>query len=132
MDTRSKDQKLKLVKTDIELKIIAGEYMVGERVPSVRSMKDTYPIGDAWARIVLKELCDEKTLTLEQGIGYKVSSQAPKRLRKKYQEALYDIFSRACEDAVKVGINPIEMVQDIMNNREKSSSTHQPESGQND
>lgn len=65
MYTRSKDQKLQLVKTDIEIKIITGEYPVGERVLSIRNMKDIYPIGVAWARIALKELCDEKTLTLE-------------------------------------------------------------------
>lgn len=126
MNIRGKD-KLQQVKSDIELKIIMGEYQAGERVPSVRGMIEIYPIGVSTARLVLEKMCQEKTITLEQGIGYKVSSQAPKKLAKKYQEELYDIFSQACEDAVKVGINPVEMVQDIMKNKEKAAIHDQPE-----
>lgn len=114
MYTLGKEPKLQRVKTEIEFKIITGEYPVGERVPSIREIKEMYPIGVAWARIALKELCEEETLVLEQGIGYKVSSQAPEKLMKKYREGLHDIFSQACKDAARIGIDPLEMVQDIL------------------
>ncbi len=116
MYMQGKGQKLQMVKTEIEFKIITGEYPVGERVPSMREIEETYPIGVAWARIALKELCDEGTLILEQGKGYKVSSQAPEKLMQKCHKELYDIFSQACQDAIRIGIDPLKMVQDILGN----------------
>lgn len=115
MDTRSKGQKIKQVKREIEFKIINGEYQSGDRIPSIRDISRLYPIGVASARIVLLEMCEENTIVLDQGIGYKVSNLAANRLMKKYQKEFYGIFSQVCEDAIKIGINPLELVQEITN-----------------
>ena len=115
MSIRGKEQKFQQVKSDIEFKIIMGEYKVGERIPSIRTMEKEYPIGSVWARNILEKMCQEKIVILEPGKGYKVSDQAVEILTDKYTKEIYDAFLQACEDAVKIGIDPVKLVQEIMN-----------------
>lgn len=77
------------VKYDIELKIITGEYKVGERVPSVRSLSNLYSIGTSTSQSILEKMAQEKTLIMEQGIGYKVNSRAVKRLKDEHLSLIH-------------------------------------------
>lgn len=118
MDKYMGEQKAKQIKKDIEFKIIVGEYQAGQRIPSIRDMSKLYPISVPAAQSVLLQMSAEKTIVLDLGIGYKVSSQAAKELLNKYEKEFYNIILGVCEDAVKIGINPVNMLQEIINKME--------------
>ena len=105
------------VKYDIELKIITGEYRVGERVPSVRNLSSLYSIGTSTSQSILEKMAQDKTLIMEQGIGYKVNGRAVKRLKDEHLKRVIGIFEQACEYAYTLQIDPIVVVREICEKR---------------
>ena len=105
------------VKYDIELKIITGEYRVGERVPSVRNLSSLYSIGTSTSQSILEKMAQEKTLIMEQGIGYKVNGRAVKRLKDEHLKRVIGIFEQDCEYAYTLQIDPIVVVREICEKR---------------
>ena len=108
--------KWQCVKYDIELKIITGEYKGGERVPSVHSLSNLY-IGTSTPQSILEKMAQEKTLIMEQGIGYKVNSRAVKRLKDEHLKRITGIFEQACEYAYTLQIDPMMIVREICEKR---------------
>ena len=118
MSILDKDElpKWQRVKYDIELKIITGEYQAGERVPSVRNLSSLYSIGTSTSQTILEKMAQEKTLIMEQGIGYKVNGRAVKRLKDEHLKRLANILRQACEYADKLHADPVEIINEIKNN----------------
>lgn len=101
------------VKYDIELKIITGEYRAGERVPSVRNLSSLYSIGTSTSQTILEKMAQEKTLIMEQGIGYKVNGRAVKRLKDEHIKRVTGILEQACECAETLQVDPVKLVKKI-------------------
>lgn len=118
MSILDKDElpKWQRVKYDIELKIITGEYQAGERVPSVRNLSILYSIGTSTSQTILEKMAQEKTLIMEQGVGYKVNGRAVKRLKDEHLKRLANILEQACEYADKLHADPIAIINKIKNN----------------
>lgn len=115
MSILDKDElpKWQRVKYDIELKIITGEYQAGERVPSVRNLSILYSIGTSTSQTILEKMAQEKTLIMEQGVGYKVNGRAVKRLKDEHIKRVTGILQQACEYAQMLQIDPIELAREI-------------------
>ena len=104
------------IKYDIELKIITGEYRAGERVPSVRNLSNLYSVGTSTSQTILEKMAQEKTLIMEQGIGYKVNGMAVKRLKDEHIKRVIAILQQACEYAEPLQVDPVEIINEIRNN----------------
>lgn len=81
------------VKSDIEIKIIAGVYAAGERIPSIVRIAKLYGIGNSTAKKVLESLCDDGTVVLQRGVGYFVKPYEKVRLLKVHEKELRRRFS---------------------------------------
>ena len=99
------------VKYDIELKILSGEYPAEEKVPSVRKLAELYDIGTSSSQKVLERLCQEGTIVMEVGVGYRVNGKCINQLRKEHKDRLSKILEQACEYALVIGVDPIEIVK---------------------
>lgn len=123
MNVPEKDQlpKWQRVKYEIELKIITGEYKAGERAPSVRSLSSLYDIGTSTSQSVLEKMAQEKTLIMEQGIGYKINGKAIKHLHAEHLKRLTNILEQACEYAGQIDADPVKIINEI--NNKKSGKT---------
>ena len=115
MNILDKDElpKWQRVKYDIELKIVTGEYQAGERVPSVRNLSNLYSVGTSTSQTILEKMAQEKTLIMEQGIGYKVNGRAVKRLKDEHIKRVTGILKQACEYAETLQVDPVELVKSI-------------------
>lgn len=106
------------IKYDLELKIITGEYEAGDRVPSVRSLARLYDIGTSTAQTILEKMYLDKTLIMEQGIGFRVNEKAKKRLAAEHEKRIREVVKQICEYADKLNLDPIEIVKDFYRDRE--------------
>lgn len=107
------------VKYDIELKILSGEYPAGEKVPSVRKLAELYNIGTSSSQKVLERLCQEGTIVMEVGIGYSVNGKCINQLRKEHKERLWKILEQACEYALTIGVDPVEIIKSYYDKNDK-------------
>lgn len=98
------------------MKIITGEYRAGERVPSVRNLSNLYSVGTSTSQTILEKMAQEKTLIMEQGIGYKVNGMAVKRLKDEHIKRVIAILKQACEYAEPLQVDPVEIINEIRNN----------------
>lgn len=99
------------IKYDIELKIIAGEYETGDKVPSVRSLAKLYNIGTSTSQVILERMYLDGTLVIEQGIGFKVAQQAQERLREEHERRIKENLEKICKEADKIKIDPVKIVK---------------------
>ena len=58
------------IKNDIELQIIAGRFAVGEQIPSVRRIAESYNVSRSTAQKVLALLLKEDIIYSEKGKGF--------------------------------------------------------------
>jgi len=61
-------------------------------------------------------MAQEKTLIMEQGIGYKVNGMAVKRLKDEHIKRVIAILKQACEYAEPLQVDPVEIINEIRNN----------------
>lgn len=105
--------KWQCIKCDLELKIITGEYEAGDRVPSVRSLAKLYKIGTSTAQIILEKMSQDKTLIMEQGIGFKVSAIAKRKLTTDHRERIRGEIKEICKYCNKLKLDPIEIAKEF-------------------
>jgi len=93
------------VKTDIELKIISGEYPVGKRLPSIAQVSDKYNVGTTTAQKVLESLCEEGTVIKKQGVGYFVKPYIKDMLLKSHINELKKRMTLIISYGIRIGLD---------------------------
>jgi GntR family transcriptional regulator len=99
------------VKSDIELKILTGEYQAGERLPSIRKLAKDYGVGQSTAIKVLNSLLQEEIIETRRGVGHFVKPYIREKLIAERKRKLEATIQDACEEAVLIGVDLKEMVE---------------------
>ena len=76
------------VKSDIEVKIIKGEYAVGYKIPTIVELQIEYGIGKTTAQKIVSELYKEGTIVKKVGVGCFVKPFVKERLLEKHKVQL--------------------------------------------
>lgn len=105
------------VKNDLELKIIRGEYVAGERIPPVRKIAEIYGIGTSTATKTLAQLCKDGTIYQRRGVGYFVKPYVREKLIAEHKRNLEKIIRNAFDYADTIGINPMLIINRISESR---------------
>jgi putative transcriptional regulator len=104
------------VKNDLELKIICGEYVAGERIPPVRKMAEIYNICTSTASKTLAQLCKDGTIYQRRGVGYFVKPYVRERLIMEHKRTLEKVIRNAFEYARILEVDPMLIVDAINKN----------------
>lgn len=99
------------VKSDIELKILTGEYQAGERLPSIRKLAKDYGVGQSTTIKVLNSLLQEEIIETRRGVGHFVKPYIREKLIAERKRKLEATIQDACEEAVLIGVDLKEMVE---------------------
>lgn len=105
------------VKNDLELKIISGDYVAGERIPPVRKIAEIYGIGTSTATKTLAQLCKDGTIYQRRGVGYFVKPYVREKLIAEHKRNLEKIIRNAFDYADTIGINPMLIINRINESR---------------
>ena len=105
------------IKQDIELKIICGEYVAGERIPPIRKIAEIYNIGTSTAAKTLETLSSEGTLYKKRGVGYFVKPYVKENLCKEHKKNLEKILLNALTYADIIGVDLLKLVSIIYKTR---------------
>lgn len=103
------------VKSDIELRILRGEFSAGERVPSVRKIADDYGVGQSTAQKVLKTLWAEGIIEPQRGIGFFVKPYIREQLAASRKKILEKRIIGAVEEADLINMDLLSMVEKYVN-----------------
>lgn len=98
------------VKSDIELKILTGEYQAGERLPSIRKLAKDYGVGQSTAIKVLNSLLQEGIIETRRGVGHFVKPYIREILIEERKSRLEATIQDACKEAMIIGVDLGEMV----------------------
>lgn len=107
------------VKSDIELKIIRGEYSAGDRIPPVRKIAAIYSIGTTTAAKVLEHLYQEGTIYKKRGVGYFVKPYTKDRLCTEHKKKLERIITDSFDYADAIGVDMMVIVSQIYKVKDK-------------
>lgn len=97
--------KFQEVKTDIEKKILIGEYKPGERVPPIRRIAKDYDIGLSTAQKVLNALYEEEIIDSKRGVGFFVNPYIKDKLIVERKRALEKTIAQVIEEARVLNID---------------------------
>lgn len=100
------------VKSDIELKILSGVYMPGERIPSVRKLAEYYGVGQTTAQKVLTALWQEEIIESKRGVGFFVRPYTKEPLTTKRKESLEKRVKGIVEEAALLNVDLPSMVDE--------------------
>jgi len=101
------------IKTDIELRIITGEYIAGERIPPVRKLAEIYGVGTGTAVKAVDQLYIDGTIFKKRGKGFFVAPYIISELKKSHTVRLEKKLSDACEYAKMLGVDAVAIVNKI-------------------
>lgn len=105
------------VKNDLELKIIRGEYVAGERIPPVRKIAEIYGIGTSTATKTLAQLCKDGTIYQRRGVGYFVKPYVREKLITEHKMNLEKIIRNAFDYADMIDTDPMLIINKINETR---------------
>jgi DNA-binding GntR family transcriptional regulator len=106
-----------MVKNDLELKIIRGEYAAGERIPPVRKIAEIYEIGTSTATKTLAQLCKDGIIYQRRGVGYFVKPYVKEKLAAEHKKNLEKIIRNALEYADMIDTDPMIIINRINESR---------------
>ncbi len=95
---------------EIEYKIIAGVYLPGEKLPSLRTIKEEYNLSQWTVQKGLEYMAKEGILIMKPGRGYYVRPYVQNKLFAKHKEKLQKVVTDACIAGKKIGIEPEELL----------------------
>lgn len=98
------------VKSDLEIRIIRGEYAAGERIPTVRKIVELYGVCASTASKTLAQLCQEGTIYCRRGVGYFVQPYVKERLKEEHKRNLEEVIRDMFEYADLIGVDPMPMI----------------------
>ena len=101
------------VKRDIELKILNGTFVAGERIPSVRKIAEDYDVGQTTAQKILNALCQEGIIESRRGVGYFVVPYIREQLISERKKSLERKVLSAVEEAEHVNVDLISMITEF-------------------
>ena len=107
------------VKNDLELKIICGEYVAGERIPPVRKIAEIYSVGTSTATKTLAQLCQDGTIYQRRGVGYFVKPYVRERLITEHKRNLEKMIRNVFEYADMIEVDPMLIIEKINKNRNR-------------
>lgn len=102
--------RLKVI-SDIEFKIISGEYGAGYRMPSITKLSELYNIGRTTAHKILDELFDNKILIKERGVGYFVRPYVKGNLSNKHTDALINQMKSVVSYGLNLGYDEEKLIE---------------------
>lgn len=95
---------------EIERKIISGEYLPGQKLPSLRTLKEEYNLSLWTIQKGLEYLAKKEVLVMKPGRGYYVRPYVQTRLFNEHKERLQKVVTDACVAAQSIGIKPEELL----------------------
>ena len=98
------------VKSDIEIKIITGEYAAGDRIPPIVKIAEIYKVGNTTAQKVLESLYSDGTITKQKGVGYFVKPFVRDRLLKTHEVELKKRLIEDISYGIRVGFDKIKIL----------------------
>ena len=102
------------VKSDIELKIITGEYAVGDKIPTIVELIEKYGIGKTTAQKVINDLYSEGVIVKKVGVGCFVKPFVKEKLFATHEEELKTLIDKAVDYALQLGVDRKRII-DIVN-----------------
>lgn len=109
------------VKSDIELKILTGAYVAGERIPSIRKLAVDYGVGQSTVQKVLNVLWYEGVIEPKRGVGFFVKPYIREQLISKRRITIEKQIKNILEEAllINMDVKPIfDMCLDSNNRSE--------------
>lgn len=107
------------VKNDLELKIIRGEYIAGERIPPVRKIAQIYGIGTSTATKTLAQLCKDGIIYQRRGVGYFVKPYVRENLILEHKRNLEKMIRNVFEYAELLNSDPMIIINKINDAKNK-------------
>lgn len=99
------------IKNDIELKIIAGRFAVGEQMPSIRRIAEAYNVGLSTAQKVLRELLTEGVIEAEHGKGFYVKPFIREKLAASRKKIMEKHMADIIHEADIIGFDLVAMIE---------------------
>lgn len=99
------------VKSQVEMKIMAGEFLPGERVPSVRKLAEDLGVSQATTQKVLYALSHEGVIEAKRGVGFFVNPYIREKLISDKKRELEKIVISAVEEAALINVDLVSMVE---------------------
>lgn len=103
------------IKNDIELKIIAGRFAVGDQIPSVRRIADSYNVGLSTAHKVLSLLLQEDIIVSEKGKGFFLKPFIREKLAANRKKMMEKQMADMIREADIIGFDLITMIEHYRN-----------------
>ena len=100
-----------IVKTDLELKVVRGEYLAGERLPSIRNIAQIYNIGVTTARKAVYALAREGTICVSRGKGYYIMPFVKDKLNMAHKKQLEKLLREAMDYGIGMGLTLEELYE---------------------
>lgn len=101
----------KVIKTDLELKVVRGEYLAGERLPSIRNIAERYNIGVTTARKAVDALAREEIICVSRGKGYYVMPFVRDKLNMAHKKQLEKLLREAIDYGTGMGLTLEDLYQ---------------------
>lgn len=92
------------VKRDIEAKIIAGEYPVGSKIPTIVELGEQYNIGKTTVQKVINALDEEGIIIKKMGVGCFVKPYVRKNLLDRHKKEFVQLVTEVVETANLLGL----------------------------
>lgn len=109
-ELENREEAWKFLLSDIERRIISGDLKPGQKLPSIRVLRTEYMVSVWTVQKALEHLSKDENIVKKPGKGYFICPQITDRLLKKHKDNLRRIVSDACQDAIKIGIDPCELL----------------------
>lgn len=103
------------IKNDIELKIIAGRFAVGEQIPSIRRIAETYNVGLSTAQKVLRELLNDGVIEAEHGKGFYLKPFIREKLAANRKRIMEKHMADIIHEADIIGFDLAAMIERYKN-----------------
>ena len=99
------------IKNDIELQIIAGRFAVGEQIPSVRRIAESYNVSLSTAHKVLSLLLQEDIIVAEKGKGFFLKPFIREKLVTNRKKMMEKQMADVIREADIIGFDLIAMIE---------------------
>ena len=99
------------VKAKVELKIMSGEFLPGERIPSVRKLAEDLGVSQATTQKVLYALSHDGVIEAKRGVGFFVNPYVREKLISDRKRELEKIVISAVEEAALINVDLVSMVE---------------------
>lgn len=100
-----------IVKSDLELRILKGDFAPGERIPSIRKIAEDYGVGQTTAQKVLNVLWQEGIIEPHRGVGFFVKPYVREQLIASRKKIIEVTMIRAIEEAALINVDLLPMIE---------------------